>query len=65
MSSGASWSQGESPAMKVSAPRRISRPSTKTPPETMMKAIEKNCNFSNKSLRHLLHGGRQLSWFYV
>ena len=23
----------------------------------------KNCNFSNKSLRHLPHGGRQLSWF--
>ena len=22
----------------------------------------KNCNFSNKSLRHLPHGGRQLSW---
>ena len=22
-----------------------------------------NCNFSNKSLRHLPHGGRQLSWF--
>ena len=21
------------------------------------------CNFSNKSLRHLPHGGRQLSWF--
>ena len=24
---------------------------------------QKNCNFSNKSLRHLPHGGRQLSWF--
>ena len=23
----------------------------------------KNCNFSNKSLRHLPHGGRQLSWY--
>ena len=23
----------------------------------------KNCNFTNKSLRHLPHGGRQLSWF--
>ena len=23
----------------------------------------KNRNFSNKSLRHLPHGGRQLSWF--
>ena len=23
----------------------------------------KDCNFSNKSLRHLPHGGRQLSWF--
>ena len=23
----------------------------------------KNCNFSNKSLRHLPQGGRQLSWF--
>ena len=22
-----------------------------------------NCNFSNKPLRHLPHGGRQLSWF--
>ena len=22
-----------------------------------------NCYFSKKSLRHLLHGGRQLSWF--
>ena len=22
-----------------------------------------NCNFSNKSLRHLPHGGRQLSWY--
>ena len=22
-----------------------------------------NCNFSKKSLRHLPHGGRQLSWF--
>ena len=22
----------------------------------------KNCNFSNKLLRHLPHGGRQLSW---
>ena len=22
----------------------------------------KNCNFSNKSLRHLPHGGRQLLW---
>ena len=22
----------------------------------------KNCSFSNKSLRHLPHGGRQLSW---
>ena len=22
-----------------------------------------DCNFSNKSLRHLPHGGRQLSWF--
>ena len=24
---------------------------------------QKNCNFSNKSLRHLPHGGHQLSWF--
>ena len=24
---------------------------------------QKNCNFSNKSLRHLPHGGRQLTWF--
>ena len=24
---------------------------------------QKNCNFSNKSPRHLPHGGRQLSWF--
>ena len=39
MSSGASWSQAESSAMNVSALRRISRPSTRTPPETMMKAI--------------------------
>ena len=23
----------------------------------------KNCSFSNNSLRHLPHGGRQLSWF--
>ena len=23
----------------------------------------KNCNFTKKSLRHLPHGGRQLSWF--
>ena len=23
----------------------------------------KDCNFSNKALRHLPHGGRQLSWF--
>ena len=23
----------------------------------------KNCNFSNKSLRHLPQGGRQLSWY--
>ena len=22
-----------------------------------------NCNFSNKSLRHLPHGGRQMSWY--
>ena len=25
----------------------------------------KNCNFSNKSLKHRPHGGRQLLWFYV
>ena len=58
-----SWSQAESSAMNVSAPTRISRPSTKTPLETMMKEIGKKCNFSNKSLRHLPPGGRQLSWF--
>ena len=26
-------------------------------------STRKNRNFSKKSLRHLLHGGRQLSWF--
>ena len=26
-------------------------------------ADRKNCNFSNKSLRHLPQGGRQLSWY--
>ena len=24
---------------------------------------QNNCNFSNKPLRHLPHGGRQLSWY--
>ena len=27
------------------------------------KGNRKNCNFSNKPLRHLPHGGRQLSWY--
>ena len=49
--------------MIVSALRRILRPSTKTPPETMMKETGKNRNFSYESLRHLPHSGRQLSWF--
>ena len=26
-------------------------------------STRKNCNFSTKSLKHLPHGGRQLSWF--
>ena len=61
-SSGASWTQAESSAMKMRAPRRISRPSTKTPAATMMKSTRKNRNFSTKSLKHLPQGGRQLSW---
>ena len=32
------------------------------PPETMTMGIGKSRNFTNKSLRHLRHGGRQLSW---
>ena len=39
------------------------RPSTKTPPETMMKEIGKIATSPKKSLRHWPHGGRQLSWF--
>ena len=31
--------------------------------ETMMIWIGKDRNSSNKSLKHLPHGGRQLSWF--
>ena len=36
--------------------------STKTPPKTMMIRVGKDRNSSNKSLRHLPQGGRQLSW---
>ena len=41
MSSGASWSQAESSAIKVSAPRRISRPSVNPPRETVLMGIRK------------------------
>ena len=38
---GSSWSQAESSAMKTSAPRWISRPLAKPPPETMLMEIGK------------------------
>src|SRR4051812_11942128 len=62
-SSGASCSQAESSTMKERAPRRISRLSTMTPLENMTRGAERIPTSSNKSLEHLPHGGRQLSWF--
>ena len=46
---GASWSQAESSAMKVSAPRRISRPKDNPLPETMFTKIE-DCNLTGSCL---------------
>ena len=47
--------------VNVSAPIRISRPSTSPLEDTMMMRIGTNRNSTKKSLRHLPHGGCQLS----